>query len=290
MRSALLVIIFVCVAAVAAGCGRGNGEPTTPDTETGDTGGSVATTPAPPPPPPPVKVGLRVIHAASLASKSAVAAAVGEGDESQPLAGALEYGATSAYAEVTLAPEASKIALAITAEGLEGPPAEQPVSDGGQHTFVIFSDPEMATQLNIAMAIDEGSGPEEGMRARFFHGVAGWDAIDVCTPGETARAPGVPVFTAVGYGGFAAIGYQDIPPETKQLKVRIANEENPCSGKVIGGVQLAPPEGVDPTGKNLSFFVIGRSKGRPAVARELLVCTDAPDPAPACFRLKMKAR
>ena len=290
MRRAVLCITL-CVTVSAIGCRRGEGESTTPDTEGGGgTGESFAATPTPPPPPPPTEVSLRLIHAAASASKVPVSATFTAEEGDQPLAEALEFGSTSAYSEATLAPDSTKIAMAVTAEGFEAPSGEQPVSDGAHHTFIVFSAPDTTDQLDLAVTLDEGSGPEEGMKARFFHALVGWDAVDVCTPGATSKAPGEPVFTNVGYGGFASIGYQPIPPETKQLKIRVANEETPCSGKVIGGVTLQPPEGVDPSGKNLTLIAIGRAKGRPAVAKALLVCTDSPDEAPACFRLPMKAR
>jgi len=292
MRNAVLVISLALFLA-AAGCRHGDGEPTNPEPVPGTGGdtGVVETTPQPPPPPPaPVKVRMRLVHAAATASKAPVSVAyTGEG-EAQPVAEGLAYGTTSTYTEATLAPEASKIALSLAAEGFETPDADVPISAGAAHTAIIYADAETAGQLHYAVNVDETTAPTEGMRVRFFHGVMGWGAVDVCAPGATPRDPGTPIFTAVGYGGFAATGYQAVTAETTRLQVRETNAETPCSGRVIGGVALRPPQGVDPSLQNLTFIAVGRATGRPAVPRGLLVCTDAPAATPTCFRLNMTAR
>lgn len=291
MRSAVLVI-SVALFLVAVGCRHNDGDTTNPEPVPGGDAGVAEPTPPPPPPPPePVKVRARLVHAAATASKAPVSVAyTGEG-EAQPLAEGLAYGATTSYVDATLAPEATKIALSLAAEGFETPDGEVAISDGSAHTIVAYSDSETAGQLHFAVAVDESAAPAAGMQARFFHGVVGWGDLDVCTPGATPRDPGTPMFAAVAYGGFATAGYQPLTPETTRLQIREANAETPCSGRVIGGVALRPPEGVDPTTPmNLTFLAVGRGAGRPAVPRGLLVCTDAPADAPACQRINITAR
>lgn len=291
MRSAVLMI-SVALFLVAVGCRRGEGEPTSPEpVAAGDAGVTEAPPPPPPPPPEPVKVSARLVHAAATASKVPLSVAYTGDGEAQPLAEGLAYGNTTSYTEATLAPEATKIALNLAAEGFETPDGEVPVSDGAAHAIVVFSDPETTGQLHFAVSVDENAAPAAGMKARFFHSVVGWGDLDVCRPGAAPRDPGTPLFAAVAYGGFAAAGYQDLTPETTRLQIREANAETPCSGRVIGAVALRPPQGVDPTTPmNLTFIAVGRGTGRPPVPRGLLVCTDAPAAAPACQRLNMTAR
>jgi hypothetical protein len=291
MRNAVLVI-SVALFLFAVGCRRGGGEPTNPEPETGGDAGVAEPTPPPPPPPPePVKVRARLVHAAATASKAPLSVAyTGEG-EAQPLAEGLAYGSTTTYAEATLAPEATKIGLSLAADGFETPDGDVAISDGAAHTVVVYSDAETAGQLHFAASVDESAAPAAGMQARFFHAVVGWGDLDVCTPGATPRDPGTPMFAGVAYGGFATAGYQPLTPETTRLQIREANAETPCSGRVIGGVALRPPQGVDPTTPmNLTFLAVGRGSGRPPVPRGLLVCTDAPADAPACQRVNMTAR
>jgi hypothetical protein len=291
MRNAVLVI-SLALFLFAVGCRHNEGEPTNPEPVPGGDAGVAEPTPTPPPPPPePVKVRARLVNAAATASKLPVSVAyTGEG-EAQPLAEGLAYGATTAYVEATLAPEATKMALSLAAEGFESPDGEVAISDGAAHSIIVYSDAATAGQLHFAATMDESAAPAAGMQARFFHAVVGWGDVDVCTPGATARDPGTPMFAGVAYGGFATAGYQPLTPATTRLQIREANAETPCSGRVIGAVALRPPEGVDPTTPmNLTFLAVGRGTGRPAVPRGLLVCTDAPTDAPACSRINMTAR
>jgi len=290
MRHVLLALCLTLVVTVA-GCRRGGGDSTTPEPgPTGDSAsGVVEEQPAPEPPPPqPVEVRVRAIHAAATASKATVS--VGREGSTVLLAEAIGFGATSAYAAASLAPDATSVTLTPTAEEFTAEAAPLPVTSDRAHTAIVYSDAENEKALRVGLFVDETAAPAEGMKARFFHAVLGWNNVDICTPGENARAAGTPVFADVAYGGLASAGYVDLPADATRIQVREANAETPCSGRVVGAVDLRPPEGMDASAKNLTLVAVGRATGRPAVQRALIACTDSPDEAPACFRLQMRPR
>lgn len=289
MREKLLALC-VLLAFTATGCPRGDSGPTTPEPEPEDTGPVADTEPEPEPPPPsPVKIRVRAVHVAASASKAPVTLTYTTEDEPGTVTEALAFGTASDYVDAILPPSSTEIGLDLMAEGFEADASGLSVSEGASHSALVYSDPEERGALHIALFSDEAEAPE-GMRARFFHSVMGWDSVDVCTPGENPRAAGGVVFAAVGYGGLAGEGYVDVPEGATRLQIRAANEETPCSGRVLGGVELTPPDGVELGAQNLTLVAIGRATGRPPVQRALLVCVDAPSETPACFRLQMRAR
>ena len=291
MRQAMTVWCLVLVFAAGA-CNRTGSGTTTPEQDfADDVDPGAGLEPEPEPPPPvPVQVRLRVVHAAATASKAPLTVSYAAGDDAGVVGEAVAFGSTSSYAGATLPPESTEVALDVMAEGFEGPDDPLPIAGGAAHTAVVFSDPETRDRLGISLAQDSATGPEDGMRVRFFHAMLGTDDVDVCLPGATARDPGVPRFSGVAYGSLAQEGYVDVPADAARIQIRAANEDEPCSGRVLGGVDLRPPAGVDPSGQNLTFLAVGRATGRPAVPRALVVCTDAPAEVPACFRLQVRAR
>jgi hypothetical protein len=292
-----LVSLLAVVIAVA-GCGSSTsqeGDTTPPPAE--PTTAAAPAAPAAPPAPQAVEVSVRVLHAAANASSKNLGVTYATGtDTLGGLAADLAFGAASGYTSATLSPGSTGIGLSVRAEGLDPLSFAGSVTTGEPHTAIVVARPAGATQLQADVLHDAAQAPDAGKtRVRFFHAVLGWDAVDVCAPGEDARAAGTPVFPDARYG--RATGsqssfdrYIDMPAGTGTLQVRQANAEAPCSGRVVGAVDVAAPAGGTLDGQNVTLVAVGRATGRPAVPRAVLLCLDSPAPAPSCTSLRMRAR
>lgn len=300
------IAVTVCVGALAAACGGGGGggegagagagagggtssgntttttttEGTGAGTSAGGDAGTTATAPTPPPPPP--QAHVRVIHASPDPAAATVAVFL---DNNTPAAiPSLAFKAVAGYVDLPAAAHHVAIrpasAAATTEPVLQG---ETPALEANHHYTVIAhglaaSDPRLA----LASLTDDADQPEAGHAyVRFFHALAGLGAVDVCMPGATARAPATPVFTNVAYGSASANvtgghgGYANVPTGHEiRLQVR-RQHARPCTGAVVGAVTVNPADR-----SVVTAVAVGRAGGTPAVAHELLVCTDAPTAAP----------
>lgn len=248
--------------------------------------------PPPPPPPAPVEVSVRVIHAAALAKAVPINVThpAGQGAPGA-LATALAFGTASTYTSATLAPSAQSLSLSVAAEGFDPFSDSGAISAGDPHTAIVFSGADSATALGAAIVHDSAQAADSGKtRVRFFHAVVGWTELDVCAPGENARAAATPLFPASAYGQMSHPEYVDLPAGVQKVQLREAKPDAPCTGRVVGVADLAPPEGATLDAQNITLVAVGRGTGRPAIPRALLLCLDSPAAAPACASQPMRAR
>ena len=256
------------VVALGAGCGGGE---TQPVEETADTSGTeVVAEPVeePEPPPPPAPGSARVIHAAAGAARAQVTASAGDAE-----LGTAAFKSATTYTEMEGGAQVD-----VMVEGGEPVASEGPAA-GAPGTLVVYSDAETPAGLAVLALVDEARTVTGQQRARAVNALLGADSIDVCVPGATARAPGMAVFMDVGYGTVGGIPsfpsrYQPVNfAGAVRVQVR-QHAETPCSGRVIGTAAL--PEVDINEAHNLTLIVVGRTSGRPAVAKEMLVCQDVP--------------
>lgn len=253
--------------------------------------------PVAPPAPQAVELSIRVLHAAATAATKPLGVTYATGtDTPGGLATDLAFGAVSAYTSATLPPGTTGIGLSVSAQGFDPLSFAGTITAGEPHTAVVFAAPDAPSRLTADVLHDAVAAPDAGKtHVRFFHAVVGWDAVDVCAPGENARAAGTPVFPGARYGRLtgspnSADRYIDMPAGVTSLQVREANAEAPCSGRVVGAVDVAAPEGTSLDAQNVTLVAVGRATGRPAVPRAVLLCLDSPAPAPSCTSLRMRAR
>ena len=286
MRLAALLLVSVVVNS-ACGSSTSQEEPVTP----APLPPQMAPAP-PPPPPPPVEVSLRVIHAAAMARAAGLTATVAAAQGAPTsVAADLAFGTGGAYTSATLAPAARSLNLSVEAEGFDPLSDSGAVTAGDPHTAIVFSTPDGGTALAAAIAHDTTEAADSGTtKVRFFNAVVGWDEVDVCTPGATAREAATPLFPAATYGQMNEAGYTDLPAGVQKVQVREANPDAPCTSRVLGVAELAPPEGATLDAKNVTLVAVGRGAGRPAVPRALLLCLDSPTTPPACASQPMRAR
>lgn len=292
-----LASLYAVTLFVVAGCGSSTsqeGDTTPPPPEP-------AVPPAPPEPAAPpapanVEVSVRVIHAAATAATKTISPTYATGGDTPGALGTdLAFGAATGYTSATLPPGTNGIGLSVNVEGFDPLSFAGTITAGEPHTAVVFSAPDGAAGLSAAVLRDSAQAPDAGKtRVRFFHAVLGWDAVDVCAPGENARAAGTPVFANAAYGrspmSQSPDNYIDLPAGVSRLQVRQTSADAPCSGRVVGVVDVAAPEGGTLDGQNVTLVAVGRTSGRPAVARAVLLCLDSPAAAPACTSLPMRAR
>ena len=291
-----LVSLCAVVLFVVAGCGSST-------SQEGDTTPPPPEPVAPPPPEPAappaptnVEVSVRVIHAAATAATKSISPTYATGGATPGALGTdLAFGAATGYTSATLPPGTTGIGLSVVVEGFDPLSFGGNITAGEPHTAVVFSDPAGAMRLSADVLRDAAQAPDAGKtRVRFFHAVLGWDAVDVCAPGENARAAGTPVFANAAYGrspmSQSPDRYIDMPAGLTRLQVRQASADAPCSGRAVGAVDVAAPEGGTLEGQNVTLVAVGRATGRPAVARALLLCLDSPAAAPSCTSLPMRAR
>lgn len=278
-RFACLSAAMVLVWGVA--CGGGSA----PEEDTADTAG--AETPPPPPPPPPRPVPVRILHLAAGASDQTASASAGP--EGSPLGEVSDVPYKSASEYVELQAGAAEAMVPVTVRvGDASASFEAPVRAGVPATVIVLSNPQDPSQVLVTATEDDSSAVTGQIRGRFVNALLGTEAIDFCLPGER-REPGRPIFTGVQYGQVAGTTTNNryIPISVAggmRLQVR-QSAQNPCTGRAIGTAEIPPPDGSVP--HNFTLAVIGRAAGRPAVARELLVCEDAPN-ASACVALPLR--
>jgi hypothetical protein len=267
--------IFLAALTLLAACGGSSPSAEATHESSGD-----EVVEAPPPPPPPEPARVRVIHAAFDPSAASVAVAF---DGADPAIAALAYEFASSYAELP----AGSHSASVSSNGTELIGADMDLStEGGWYTAIAYSTSELP--VAIQLATDRADAPAEGTAAlRFFHGIVGLAAIDVCTPGATARADGVPVFTAVQPGALASApdgsAYTSVPAGAEIMLQFRAQHATPCHGRVQGVANLTPVSG------NYTLVAVGRTTGRPRVDRELLFCADPPASDTSCAALPIAA-
>jgi hypothetical protein len=231
----------------------------------------------PPPPPPPAPARVRVVHASPDPATASVSVYI-DGSGTPAIAG-LAYRSVAGYAE--LPPGAHTVAVRPATAAADAPAALEvgtpELASGASYTLIAHGLTSGQPALSLAAVADDGPAPEAGQaHVRFFHALVGAAAADVCLPGANARAAGTPLFTNVAYGTFgttAAEGahgaFANVPAGGEvRLQVRAANAARPCTGASLGTVAFTPAEGV------WTAVAVGRTTGRPAVAKELLLLKD----------------
>jgi len=298
------LVSFLAAVIAVAGCGSSTSQegdtmppPAEPVTQGPPPAPPEPAAPAAPPAPQTVELSIRVLHAAATASRKNLGVTYATGSDTPGgLATDLAFGAVSSYTSATLTPGSTGIGLSVRAEGFDPLSFAGMITAGEPHTAVVYARPEGATQLTADILHDAVQAPDAGKtHVRFLNAVLGWDAVDVCAPGEDARAAGRPVFPNARYGRTTGSDssfdrYMDLPAGTSTLQVRQANAETPCSGRVVGVVDVAAPAGGTLDAQNVTLVAVGRATGRPAVPRAVLLCLDSPAPAPSCTSLAMRAR
>ena len=280
------LVAAICMVGTACGGGSAPAEEEASTTEGGET--TVVAEPEPPPPPPIRPVPVRVIHLAGGAAATPVTAAAGSPEA--PLASIpdIAFKNASAYAEVTPPTATGTVPVTVTA-GAATATFEAPYREGTPATLIVVTNPQDPAQIVINATEDDPTTVMGQMRGRFVNGLIGTETVDFCLPGATRRDPGRPIFTAVPYGQVAgtATANHYIPVSLSgggRLQVRVGAERG-CTGRLFGTAEIPAP---DPNlAHNLTLAVVGRLSGRPAVARELLVCEDAPNPS-ACAAIPLQ--
>ncbi len=253
------------------------------------------TPPAPPPPPPPARV--RAIHASPDRGAASVDVYLGEAGTAGITALRFKNiaGPIDATGEVQVALRAAGAATTVAAVVS----LTTPVLDADRQYTVIahgIAGGRAPHALGLVLGADETTQPEAGhARARFFHGVVGLGAVDVCIPAVPARAPAaarpaVTVFANVAYGQFGNAGgsaYAEVTPSVAATLQMRAQNARPCTGVVRGTVTVTPPDrGV------ITTVAVGRVAGAlpagPVVPRELLVCPDVSEGAPSCTAVAIR--
>ncbi len=268
-------VFLASLASLFVACG-GSSEPV----ETADTTGdeTVATEPAPPPAPEPARV--RVIHAAFDPSAASIAIAF-DGDE--PAIPSLAYEFASAYVELPAGSHAASVRSSDTE--LISSQLDLPTG-GGWYSAITYSTADFPAAMQLAE--DRAESPAEGSASvRLFHGIVGLPAVDVCTPGATARADGLPVFADVQPGALATApdgtAYAMVPADAEITLQFRAQNAVPCHGRLQGVALFTPVSG------NYTLVAVGRTSGRPRVDRELLLCADPPASDTSCATVPISA-
>jgi len=243
--------------------------------------------------PPPAPAGLRVIHAAPDRALASVSAFVD--DSAVAAVQGLAFKAVAGHLELT--PGEHPLVLRRAADAATAAPAlairTPALAAGTRYTAIVHGLATGTPRLAVAASADSPAEPEAGKaRVRFFHALAGLGAVDLCLPARPARpaaanqpaaaaVPAAPVFANVAYGAFGSVQGSEFTEVVAGAPVALtirAQNARPCTGAVRGTVTVTPASGAV-----LTAVAVGRVVGAPAVARELLVCTDAPlDGAPSC--------
>jgi hypothetical protein len=304
------MVAAVCAGAIGAACGEsteptvasgsatssggtanaatqpagGTGNPAAVGTAEGTPGATTAATPPPAQPPaptpPPAVARLRVIHASP--DPAAATAAIYLDGATTPAIASLAYKAVQSYSDLPAAAHTIAIrpasAAATTPAVLEG--HTEALTANHNYTAIAHGLSTGEPRLALATVEDNGEQPEAGhAHLRFFHALAGVAAVDVCMPGSNARAPATPVFPNVAYGAWGQPegghnAYANVPTgHDVKLQVRLHNDRV-CSGAVQGVVTLDATKLPDRSVQ--TAIAVGQPTARPAIAKELLVCTDAP--------------
>lgn len=263
MRAGLVLLLLVTI-----GCGGASSSSHAAPPPVED---EAPSEPAPPPPPPPT-ARIRAIHAAFDPSAANLDLTFDGADEG---VSGLHYEFASAY--LTIADGSHPVSIA--SNGTELIQATVEVMAPTTYTTVLFSTTDFPVASRIVA--DAPDAPSSGARMRFFHDLLGQAAIDVCTPGATPRDDGAPLFTGVQPATFgetaAHESYAAIPADQDLVLQLRATHSTPCHGRVVGTSHFFPV-----TGNNYTLIAVGRTRGRPAVARELLFCADPPAEDTSC--------
>lgn len=266
------------------GVACGGGAP--PPEEPAETAGYEAP-PPPPPPPPPRPSPVRIIHAAAGASEQSASAVAGPDDSPLARVDEVSYRAASEYVDVAPGVEQAMVPVQIQVGGASSS-FEAPMQAGVPATVLLMSNPQDASQLLVVPTQDDPTAVTGQIRGRFVNALLGAEAVDFCVPGDR-REPGRAIFTGVRYGQLAGTETPNryFPLQLDRgmrLQIRQSGS-SPCAGRSIGTAEIPPPDASVP--HNYTVVVVGRAAGRPAVARELLICEDAPNPS-ACVALPLR--
>ncbi|HEY8428959.1 MAG TPA: DUF4397 domain-containing protein [Sandaracinaceae bacterium] len=281
MKTTRFACVSVMVLGVACGGGAAPAEGETAATSGSET--TVVAEPEPEPPPPPRPVQVRVLHLAAGAAGATVNASAGPASVSD-----VAFKSASAYVELQPPAEQGTVPVQVSA-GEAQATFEAPYRAGVPATVIVVSNPEDPSQIVVTATEDDPTTVMGQLRGRFVNALLGAPAIDFCLPGAGRRDPARPIFTGVQYGQVAGTETPTryIPVSLAgggRLQIRAAAEQG-CTGRVIGTAEIPAP---DPNvAHNLTLAVVGRTSGRPAVARELLVCEDAPNPS-SCTAIPLR--
>lgn len=268
-------------------------------------GPSAAATPAPyvappaePTTPPPAVASVRVIHASP--DRAAASVDVYLDDIGTAGVSALAYKSISpALATPTGEHRVSLQRAGVASATPRVVSAQTPPLEGdAQYTAIAHGLTAGTPRLAVTVGRDDLTVPPAGTtRARFFHAITGLGAVDLCTAAIAARPaangvaaaparPATAVFENVAYGAFSS-AYANVPAAgvvTLQVRARANAAARACAGVVRGTVSVTPPDqGV------VTLVAVGRAVGAPAVARELLMCTDrVSEGAPRCAAIAIR--
>lgn len=280
------VNFVLCIAVLGAGCGSSapaTTDDTTTTTTTTDTAGGDTTTTTttvvepPPPPPPPAPAHARLIHASPDAA--AAAAAIYMDGSATPSVASLAYKASTEYMDVP--PGAHTVAIRPAAAAADSAPtfsgSAPELASGTSYTVIAYGLTTGTPAMALAAAADDGAAVEAGhAHLRFFHALVGLPNADICVAGATARAPGTPVFTNVAFGAWGTAAGDGASGNwaamatgaAAHVQVREANTTTPCSGRVLGRLDMTATDG------NWTAIAVGNASSHPAVAKEMLVVKD----------------
>ncbi|MEZ4405593.1 MAG: DUF4397 domain-containing protein [Polyangiales bacterium] len=270
--------------ALAAACSSSTPPPPPPPPPPAPTGGETTEATPPTPPPPPAMAKVRVIHAAPIAEPNVDVYADGA---ATPAIEGLAFKAVRGYMDLPVGEHTVALRPAGNHDGDPLVSATTPSLEQDHfYTVIAHGVPGGQPALAITASGDDTTEPPEGQaRVRFFHALVGVNAVDVCVAGATARAAATPVFANVGYGAWG--DYANVPGgNAVNLQVRAQNAR-PCTGAVIGTVSVTPPAGARATA-----VAVGNTTATPAVAPELLVCTDTAESScsPTAITLARRGR
>jgi len=240
-----------------------------------------------PEPPPPAAAKVRVVHASPDRATANVSIYM-DGSQTPGVTG-LAFKAGVPYMDVPAGQHTAAVRPAAAAA--DAPPlveTQTPTFEGGHwYTVVAHGMTRGEPALALTGAEDLAAAPAAGKaRIRFFHGLVGADAVDICTPGENARAPGTPVHANVAYGQFSSgegLGYAEVASGAEVVLQIRQHNDTVCSGRVLGVVHITPTDAT-----NHTAVALGRSRGAPR--KELVLCSDAPSSTVSCTSVPIAAR
>ncbi len=293
MRPTLLASIALSVAACSGS--SATHAPTTPQPASAAPVAAVDPTPAPAAPEPAAPVvrlpaQVIVVHAVPVPEAASVNLFLD--NSAEPAFPALAFGARSG-ARAT-APGPNHLTVRPAAAANDSPPLARLESTDldADKTYLLIAHGGGTSGSNPQLSVTDDTSPPEAadgaVRLRFFHGISGVGAIDVCLPGATARAPATPVFVNSANGVWATpmganhVGdYASIAPsDAVRLQVRERNDR-PCVGGVLGVVtlNLTAAHGVS------TAVALGRATAAPLP--QVLLCPTGPG---ACVTAPVRPR
>lgn len=277
----MLALLFL------SACG---GSPPPPDTTPHPGPQTAAPAPEPEPGPEPLEldageIQVRFLHLAGALADKSFEAFVGA-DASIPTFPRLPFEAAAPYSTVKNVAEG--IPIRVRGEGVAEVTGSIQGGPGSYHTVVILSDPSDAAKIQLVPLGDNAPRPSgDAARARFFHALAGTGPVDVCTAGPNRGDPQTALFFGVAYGASSG-DHMDLPGTPPvRLQVRAASQEA-CTGRSLGVIVVAPPEGTTIDRQNITLFGVSRGSGRRAT-RDVYVSIDQP-PLSGFFNLPFPAR